>query len=154
LKNQTHLPINGKCSLSIFSAHLGNTYDQIVVFPDFNLAGRAEEQVIYFDNIYQNTASPCSTSTANIGSGLQQSINNRCYPNPSNGQITLETNEQITKVHFYDICGRVLLDIPGSTSTKQIDLTTYLNKGLYFIIYVDMDGYTIQKERFIFDHNK
>jgi hypothetical protein len=137
-----------------FSAHMGNTYDQIVVFPDFNLAGRPEEQVIYFDNIYQNTAIPCNTSTANIGSGLQQSINNRCYPNPSNGQITLESNEQISKVLFYDVCGRVLLEIPSHTSTKQIDLNAYLNKGLYFINYVDKEGYTIEKQRFIFDGNK
>ena len=81
-----------------FSAHMGNTYDQIVVFPDFNLAGRAEEIVIYFDNIYQNTAIPCNTSTANIGSGLQQSINNRCYPNPSNGQIFIVENKALLQL--------------------------------------------------------
>lgn len=132
-----------------FSAHIGNTYDQIVVFPDFNLAGRPEEQVIYFDNIYQNTAIPCNTSTANIGSGLQQSINNRCYPNPSNGQITLETNEQISKVLFYDVCGRVLLEVPNSTSTKQIDLNAHLNKGMYLLYYINQEGNAIQKERFV-----
>lgn len=33
-----------------FSAHIGNTYDQIVIFPDFN--GRSSEQKIYLDNIY------------------------------------------------------------------------------------------------------
>lgn len=33
-----------------FSAHIGNTYDQIVIFPDFS--GRSSEQKIYLDNIY------------------------------------------------------------------------------------------------------
>jgi len=35
-----------------FSAHIGNTYDQIVIFPDFDLAGRTSDNVIYIDNIY------------------------------------------------------------------------------------------------------
>ena len=33
-----------------FSVHIGNTYDQMVIFPDFT--GRPEDRVIYFDNIY------------------------------------------------------------------------------------------------------
>ena len=33
-----------------FSAHIGNTYDQMVIFPDFT--GRPADRVIYFDNIY------------------------------------------------------------------------------------------------------
>lgn len=33
-----------------FSAHLGNTYDQIVIFPDFG--GRSSDRLIYIDNIY------------------------------------------------------------------------------------------------------
>ena len=132
-----------------FSAHIGNTYDQIVVFPDFNLSGRAEEGVIYFDNIYQYTALPCSTSTAGIGSSIGQAINNRCYPNPSNGQTTIETNEQTVKVLIYDLCGRMLLEIPTSTSSKQIDLSANLNKGMYLLYYVNQEGNAVQKERFV-----
>jgi gliding motility-associated-like protein len=33
-----------------FSAHIGNTYDQIVIFPDFT--GRPDDRILYFDNIY------------------------------------------------------------------------------------------------------
>lgn len=33
-----------------FSAHIGNTYDQIVIFPDFT--ARPEDRILYFDNIY------------------------------------------------------------------------------------------------------
>lgn len=33
-----------------FSAHIGNTYDQIVIFPDFT--SRSENRIMYFDNVY------------------------------------------------------------------------------------------------------
>jgi hypothetical protein len=34
-----------------FSSRIGEVNDQIVVFPDFNLAGRTTDNVVYFDNI-------------------------------------------------------------------------------------------------------
>ncbi len=34
-----------------FSSRIGETNDQIIVFPDFNLAGRTSDNIIYFDNI-------------------------------------------------------------------------------------------------------
>lgn len=37
-----------------FSAHMGNTYDQMVIFPDFT--GRPEDRIIYFDNIWGDKA--------------------------------------------------------------------------------------------------
>ena len=37
-----------------FSAHIGNTYDQMVIFPDFT--GRSENRTIYIDNIWGEKA--------------------------------------------------------------------------------------------------
>lgn len=34
-----------------FSSRIGETNDQIIVFPDFDLAGRTTDNVVYFDNI-------------------------------------------------------------------------------------------------------
>ncbi|MBN2830203.1 MAG: T9SS type A sorting domain-containing protein [Candidatus Cloacimonetes bacterium] len=34
-----------------FTSHIESGYDQIVVFPDFNLDGRTQDNVCYFDNI-------------------------------------------------------------------------------------------------------
>ncbi len=34
-----------------FSGQIGTTFDQIVIFPDFDLGGRAQDNVCYFDNI-------------------------------------------------------------------------------------------------------
>ncbi|HNT52478.1 MAG TPA: hypothetical protein PKH19_03680, partial [Candidatus Syntrophosphaera sp.] len=43
-----------------FSTRIGETNDQIIIFPDFNLAGRVTDNVILFDNITfsQQTAIP------------------------------------------------------------------------------------------------
>jgi hypothetical protein len=49
-----------------FSAHIGNTYDQMVIFPDFQ--SRNSDNIIYFDHIYGNAATAvgcgCIASTA------------------------------------------------------------------------------------------
>lgn len=34
-----------------FSGRIGETNDQIIVFPDFDLAGRTSDNIVYFDNI-------------------------------------------------------------------------------------------------------
>ena len=49
-----------------FSAHIGNTYDQIVIFPDFN--GRSSNSAIYVDNIYgeQYIAPPPAPDSASM----------------------------------------------------------------------------------------
>ncbi|MGB1217755.1 MAG: hypothetical protein ACPG5P_07750, partial [Saprospiraceae bacterium] len=44
-----------------FSGHIGSTYDQIVVFPDFDLAGRTQDNVCYFDNITFSAGTAPST---------------------------------------------------------------------------------------------
>ncbi|MFK8037438.1 MAG: T9SS type A sorting domain-containing protein [Crocinitomicaceae bacterium] len=43
-----------------FSGHIGNigTIDQIVIFPDFDLAGRTQDNITYFDNITVGTPIP------------------------------------------------------------------------------------------------
>ena len=41
-----------------FTSHIGFTpaYDQLVIFPDFDLTGRTSDQVAYFDNIFASPA--------------------------------------------------------------------------------------------------
>ena len=43
-----------------FSGHIGNigSIDQIVIFPDFDLAGRTQDNISYFDNITIGTTTP------------------------------------------------------------------------------------------------
>jgi len=40
-----------------FSAQFQSGYDQIIIFPDFNMAGRTQDNICYFDNITFNAGS-------------------------------------------------------------------------------------------------
>ena len=40
------------------------TYDQIVIFPDFDLAGRTMDNICYWDNIWGEEAIECEAEAA------------------------------------------------------------------------------------------
>jgi hypothetical protein len=42
--------MNGKNYID-FAAQVTDGYDQLVIFPDFDLAGRTQDNICYFDNI-------------------------------------------------------------------------------------------------------
>lgn len=47
-----------------FSSKIGETNDQIIIFPDFNLAGRTTNNICYFDNISFSAASVTDPTVA------------------------------------------------------------------------------------------
>ena len=61
-----------------------------------------------------------STSTLFHESGL------KIYPNPTNGQVQIESESEIEWVNVFDISGRKVL-----TSKEQIIDLSYLNSGIY-----------------------
>ena len=71
-----------------FSSHMGNTYDQIVVFPDFN--ARSGDNVIYFDNIYGGVA------TVGIERAVAPAIS--LYPNPTQEQFNVQADQIMEKI--------------------------------------------------------
>jgi hypothetical protein len=84
-------------------------YDQIVVFPDFNLAGRTQDNIVYFDNITFNPQTAVMSEPATAAptppardSGDVVSIYSHAYTNvagtdffPNWGQSTIVSFPQI-----------------------------------------------------------
>ena len=101
------------------------TYDQIVIFMDFN--GRSEETINYFDNltIGGRTAS-ISELTSNTPS---------IYPNPTTGLVTLPATTATFTIT--NMAGQEVLS--GQNNTAQL---RKLATGMYTINAVLADGTT------------
>jgi len=92
--------------------------DQIVIFPDFDLGGRSQDNIIYFDNVY---GSLNNTSTQEINHEKM-----RVYPNPTKDLIYLENLKSFEKVEIYDLIG----NLRGTHYQKVIDISSFSN-GVY-----------------------
>ena len=92
--------------------------DQIVIFPDFDLGGRSQDNIIYFDNVY---GSLNNTSTQEINHEKM-----RVYPNPTKDLIYLENLKSFEKVEIYDLIG----NLKGTHYQKVIDISSFSN-GIY-----------------------
>lgn len=105
--------------------HENMTYDQMVIFMDFN--GRSEETINYFDNltIGGRTAS-ISELTSNTPS---------IYPNPTTGLVTLPTTTATFTIT--NMAGQEVLS--GQNNTAQLST---LSTGMYTINAVLADGTT------------
>jgi len=94
-----------------FSSHIGLPeaigIDQIVVFPDFNLGGRTQDNIIYFDNIsfYSNSVGVDNRNETFLqGFAIEQN-----FPNPFNPVTTLRYNlpeNGHVNITVYDMLGR------------------------------------------------
>lgn len=95
-------------------------YDQIVIFPDFNLAGRTQDNIIYFDNITFNQL----VSTQNLT--LPERV--LVYPNPVNRGDQVRLSAEVKQSELFDMSGRVLISANGS-----VVVTERLSKGIYVL---------------------
>lgn len=108
--------------------------DQIVIFPDFDLNGRNEDNIIYFDNIRFTSISPVSTQNMNTEIEMQ-----RVFPNPSTGIFNISFKPESTNeinLRVFNQIGEVIYTqefgyIKGNY-TKEVDLSRFAN-GIYFL---------------------
>ncbi len=107
-----------------FSAHIGQTYDQIVIFPDFN--ARAADHVVYFDNVYGAAASGVGMEEDALANVLS------LYPNPSNGRYHLESRSNLEKVEVLSLDGRVLFTVLPNTNNYTLEIPEFAN-GVYIL---------------------
>ena len=113
-------------------------YDQIVVFPDFNLSGRGQTNICYFDDITFNTSAQVVTGPTNaaptppvrnpahiisVFSGAYTNLVNTNF-NPNWGQSTLVTQ---TSIQGDDILKYANFNYQGTQFAAAINATSMDN---------------------------
>ncbi len=106
--------------------------DQIVIFPDFDLGGRSQDNIIYFDNVY---GSLNNTNTKDVNHEKM-----RVYPNPTTDLIYLENLKSFEKLEIYDLIG----NLKGTHCHKVIDISSFSN-GVYLFRLIFESNTTIIK---------
>ncbi len=82
-------------------------------------------------NLSNNTiTSKCIYAALTSSISTQTDINVSIYPNPSNGDITVSSDEQIDNIRITDKLGRIVFE--ANYHTKNINLKE-LNSGIYLI---------------------
>ncbi len=131
-----------------FSDHIGGmTYDQIVIFPDFDLDGRTGDNVCYIDNIYGEDEYPCAPIDDTGVEEFGQS-NVYLYPNPTSTSVTLTfANSFEGQVVITDVMGRSLIVEKFNGTAAKIDLEKLPSTGIYFAKILNADGNVIESEK-------
>lgn len=103
--------------------HENMTYDQIVIFPDFN--DRTTDNVIYFDGIYGPEATPTSTDDL-------LEIDLTLLPNPATNILTIQSNEPIEQYEIYSITGALVSFDKATGNNTSVDISD-LSNGIYLL---------------------
>ena len=94
--------------------------DQIVIFPDFDLNGRTQDNIIYFDNVYGSV-----DNTDILGEENKKLF---VYPNPVKDvvQISMQNIREPFEITVYDLIGNILY----RSSNQNINMESF-SKGIY-----------------------
>jgi hypothetical protein len=79
----------------------------------------------------------CATSVKNLNL-----ISWRLYPNPSNGIVNIDLENNVKRVEVISVLGTKVLSI--EQNVNQLDLTAYPS-GLYYISVTDVEGNKLSK---------
>lgn len=94
------------------------------------------------DDIFFSAGMTLSTATFNLNESMA------VYPNPSNGFITIKNSGvAIDKVVITDVngCKMGSYDLNGMTKDKELDLSSVLSSGLYFMTISSDKASTVKK---------
>ena len=108
-----------------FSSRIGVypiTKDQIVIFPDFDLGGRTQDNTIYFDNVYG--------TPSNTGVGNEHEIKLVVSPNPAKDllNISITNFNGNMAAEIFDLTGLLV----ASSKKSKINIAS-LSKGVYLV---------------------
>ena len=108
-----------------FSSRIGVfpiTKDQIVIFPDFDLGGRSQDNIIYFDNVYG--------ASSNTGFGNEYINELVVSPNPAKDllNISITNFNGNLDVQIFDLAGVLI----ASSNKSKINIE-FFSKGIYLV---------------------
>lgn len=73
------------------------------------------------------------------------------FPNPSNGNITLDITQHANgQIILTDILGKEVLNKSFTSKDVQINLKSLASKGTYFVKVIDLDGNVIAIKKLIY----
>ncbi|MEJ6492652.1 MAG: T9SS type A sorting domain-containing protein [Flavobacteriales bacterium] len=132
-----------------FSSYVGQgpyaseMVDQIVIFPDFDLGGRTQDNICYFDNVWgvDSVAVACSGGTAAILETERMSF--ELYPNPTQNNFSIRSELLIDEIIIYDLMGSIVSKEITSSNVVDVDVTNFVS-GVY-IIEARIGGQLIKK---------
>ncbi len=101
-----------------------------------NIVISKDKGVAFVDNIF---LIPAATSTQTTSNPPSQA---RVYPNPSNGNFTIQSNYHIKDIRIADINGKILRQYKGNGNSFVSNAAHDLNPGVYFINLVYENGYS------------
>lgn len=126
-----------------FSAHIGNTYDQVVIFPDFT--ARTSDQIIYFDNVFGDTATSV-ISTNTIEAPALSTV--QVFPNPNRGVFTVKSPNLIGgQLVLSDILGRTVLTQTINSDQTNLQMPAASEQGLYLLRVLDAQGQLVESKK-------
>jgi len=119
-----------------FSGHIGLTYDQLVIFPDF--ATRTSNNVILFDNIFGQgfvTNNPEKISGNHV----------KLFPNPTHNSLSVNIEDvEGGAVIVSNILGKVVLQQKFSSNQFTLDISQLITNSTYSVSILDTQGKLIE----------
>ena len=93
-----------------------------MIFPDFDLGGRTQDNIIYFDNVYG--------ASSNTGLGIENEIELIVSPNPAKDllNISITNFKGSIAVEIFDLTGLLV----ASSNKNKINIASF-PKGIYLV---------------------
>ncbi len=131
-----------------FSGYIGQgpyaseMVDQIVIFPDFDLGGRTQDNICYFDNVWgvDSVAVSCAGTTSIMEN---EKISFELYPNPVQNNFSIQSESIIDEVNIYNVMGSIVSKEITSSNVVSTDITHFV-PGVYFVE-ASINGQLIKK---------
>jgi hypothetical protein len=110
-----------------FSNHIGQElvgWDQVVVFPDFDMGGRTQDEIIYFDNVF----GPAVT----IGTVENSLPTARIFPNPGKSELNIQSEAPLETVKVVNAAGKVVFSGEPQGLSAHVNTSAW-SKGVYLV---------------------